>query len=60
MQGLYPGIYLKRAILRSQYSTGKLMKEAGLCMDRFGSRMSNDAAYQVEYSRHRKIMPLDE
>ena len=27
-------------------------------MDRYGSRMHNDAAYQVEYSRHRKILPL--
>lgn len=27
-------------------------------MDRYGSRMHNDVAYQLEYSRHRKILPL--
>lgn len=29
-------------------------------MDRFGSRMHNDAAYRLEFSRHRQILPLAE
>jgi carbonic anhydrase/acetyltransferase-like protein (isoleucine patch superfamily) len=27
-------------------------------MDRYGSRMHNDVAYHIEYSRHRQILPL--
>jgi hypothetical protein len=27
-------------------------------MDRFGSRFSDDVGYQVDLSRHRKLLPL--
>ena len=35
-----------------------MLKEAGLAMDRFGSRMTNDVAYMQELSRHRQTLPL--
>ena len=37
---------------------GRVYKEAGLSLDRFGSGLLNDVAYQAETSRHRQKMPL--
>jgi hypothetical protein len=53
-----PAAILTKAVQRTQYNVGRMLKEAGLAMDRYGSRMHNDVAYQLEYSRHRKILPL--
>lgn len=53
-----PALILNKAIQRTQYNAGRMLKEAGLAMDRYGSRMSNDVAYQLDLSRHRQILPL--
>lgn len=29
-------------------------------MDRYGSQLHSDAAYKIDYSRHRQMMPLDQ
>jgi len=46
------------AVQRVKYCAGRALKEGGLAMDRFGSRMGNDVAYTFNYSRHRTLMPL--
>lgn len=53
-----PGLIINRAILRVKYNVGRIFKEAGLQMDRFGSRSSDDVGYQMDLSRHRKLLPL--
>ena len=40
-----PGLIINRAVLRVKYNLGRLLKEGGLSMDRYGSRMSNDVAH---------------
>ena len=51
---------INNCITRASYNTGRVLKEAGLNMDRIGSRMNNDVAHIVSMnmSRHRKIMPI--
>jgi carbonic anhydrase/acetyltransferase-like protein (isoleucine patch superfamily) len=49
---------LNKAMTRTTYNTGRVLKEAGLAMDRFGSRLHNDVAYVADLSRHRQVMPL--
>jgi len=46
--------------LRGVYNTGRVLKEAGLNLDRVGSRMVNDIAYMQELSRHKSKMALYE
>lgn len=41
-----------------KYNTGRVLKEAGLAMDRYGSQTQDDVAFMAESSRHRKVMPL--
>jgi hypothetical protein len=53
-----PGLIINRAVLRVKYNIGRLLKEAGLQIDRFGSRMSDDVGYTLDFSRHRKLLPL--
>lgn len=43
---------------RLQYNAGRVYKEAGLGLDRFGSGLTNDVAYMQDSSRHRQKMPL--
>lgn len=33
---------------------------SNLDMDRVGSRMQNDVAHLVDFSRHRKVFPLED
>ena len=40
-----PGVIVSKMITRSNYNAGRVLKEAGLTMDRFGSRLMNDIAY---------------
>lgn len=47
-------------VRRSNYNFGRVFKEAGLAMDRFGSRLSNDIAYMQDLSRHRQVLPMYE
>ena len=49
---------LSNCVTRTSYNTGRVLKEAGLAMDRFGSRFNYDVAYMIEYSRHRKVLPI--
>ena len=49
---------ITRAVKRTNYNTGRVLKEAGLNIDRFGSRLMNDVAYMAEMSRHRQLLPL--
>ena len=53
-----PAIILSKAVQRTQYNAGRVLKEAGLSMDRFGSRLSHDIAYLAPLSRHRQVLPL--
>jgi carbonic anhydrase/acetyltransferase-like protein (isoleucine patch superfamily) len=53
-----PAYLIGKMSQRVSYNVGRVMKEAGLAMDRFGSRLSNDVAHMQELSRHRQIMPL--
>ena len=39
---------------------GRALRETGQALDRVGSAMTKDVAYLERYSRHRKLMPLDE
>ncbi|OMJ73505.1 hypothetical protein SteCoe_27805 [Stentor coeruleus] len=39
---------------------GKALRETGQAIDRAGSSMTRDVAYMERYSRHRKLMPLDQ
>lgn len=39
---------------------GKALRESGQALDRVGSRQTLDVAYLERYSRHRKLMPIDE
>ena len=43
---------------RVNYNVGRVYKEAGLAMDRVGSRLNNDIAYMQDLSRHRQCMPI--
>ena len=43
---------------RVSYNIGRVQREAGLALDRSGSRFSGDIAYYQDTSRHRQIMPL--
>lgn len=53
-----PAYLVGKITQRVNFNIGKVLKEAGLAMDRFGSRMNNDIAYMQELSRHRQVMPL--
>ena len=53
-----PGILFSKATVRLQYNMGRLMKEAGLGLDRMGSGFTGDVAYMQDTSRHRQQMPL--
>jgi carbonic anhydrase/acetyltransferase-like protein (isoleucine patch superfamily) len=39
---------------------GKALRETGQALDRAGSSMTRDVAYMERYSRHRKLMPIDQ
>ena len=39
---------------------GGALRETGQALDRTGSKCIRDVAYLEKYSRHRKLMPLDE
>ena len=39
---------------------GNALRESGQTLDRIGSKMTRDVAYMEKYSRHRKLMPLDQ
>lgn len=53
-----PAFFVQKCIQRLNYNAGRVCKEAGLSLDRFGSSLSNDVAYMQESSRHRQMMPL--
>jgi carbonic anhydrase/acetyltransferase-like protein (isoleucine patch superfamily) len=53
-----PAYLVGKITQRANYNIGKVLKEAGLAMDRFGSRLLNDVAYMQELSRHRQTMSL--
>ena len=53
-----PATYLQLITQRLQYNAGRFARELGLTMDRYGSRMSNDIAYRLDFTRHRQILPL--
>jgi hypothetical protein len=40
-----PAYLLGKMTTRINFNIGKVMKEAGLAMDRFGARMTNDIGY---------------
>mmetsp|Transcript_8957 Transcript_8957/g.9690 ORF Transcript_8957/g.9690 Transcript_8957/m.9690 type:complete len:221 (+) Transcript_8957:2-664(+) len=48
----------KAASKRIRFTTGRMLAEFGLGLDRWGSRLSGDIAHLQPYSRHRKIMGL--
>lgn len=39
---------------------GRALRESGQALDRLGSKLTRDVAYMEKYSRHRKLMPLDQ
>jgi carbonic anhydrase/acetyltransferase-like protein (isoleucine patch superfamily) len=39
---------------------GRALRESGQALDRVGSRLTRDVAYMEKYSRHRRLMPLDQ
>ena len=39
---------------------GRALRETGQALDRTGSDFSRDVAYLENYSRHRKLMPIDQ
>ena len=39
---------------------GAALRETGQALDRAGSKMTRDVAYMEKYSRHRKLMPIDQ
>ena len=39
---------------------GRALRESGQALDRLGSAHTRDVAYTERYSRHRKLLPLDE
>ena len=39
---------------------GNALRESGQALDRLGSKLTRDVAYMEKYSRHRKLMPLDQ
>ena len=39
------GYFVGKATTRVKYNLGRIYKEAGLSMDRFGSGLNNDIAY---------------
>ncbi|KRW99553.1 Trimeric LpxA-like protein [Pseudocohnilembus persalinus] len=43
---------------RTVYSIGRMVRETGLAMDQYGSKLSKDIAYLEPLSRHRNLMPL--
>ena len=49
---------MQKAVTRLNYNAGRIYKEAGLSLDRFGSGLTYDIAYMQESSRHRQKMPL--
>jgi gamma-carbonic anhydrase len=53
-----PAYLLNKVTQRLQYNVGRVFKEAGLAMDRFGSRLENDIAYMQDLSRHKQTMSL--
>jgi len=53
-----PAYLVGKISQRVNYNIGKVLKEAGLAMDRFGSRLNNDIGYMQDLSRHRQVMPL--
>ena len=53
-----PAFLIQKCLQRVNYNTGRVLKEAGLSLDRFGSGLTNDVAYMAETSRHRQKMPL--
>ena len=53
-----PAYLVGKISQRVSYNIGKVLKEAGLAMDRFGSRLNQDVGYMQELSRHRQVMPL--
>ena len=48
-----PAYLLGKVTQRVNYNIGRVLKEAGLATDRFGSRMTNDVAHMEDLSRHR-------
>lgn len=40
-----PALLISKVSQRVSYNFGRVFKEAGLAMDRFGSRLQNDVAY---------------
>ena len=44
---------LTKGVQRMQYNVGRVLVEAGLTLDRIGSRYHYDIAYKTELSRHR-------
>jgi len=53
-----PAYLVGKITQRVNYNIGKVLKEAGLAMDRFGSRLNNDIGFMQDLSRHRQVMPL--
>jgi carbonic anhydrase/acetyltransferase-like protein (isoleucine patch superfamily) len=49
---------LKSISKRTFYSIGRMVRESGLALDQYGSRLERDIAYLEPLSRHRQIMPL--
>ena len=49
-----PLIIFSKATVRLRYNMGRLMKEAGLGLDRTGSGFVGDIAYMQDTSRHRQ------
>lgn len=43
---------------RTYYSIGRMFRETGLALDKYGSVLSKDIAYLEPLSRHRSVMPL--
>ena len=53
-----PLIIFSKATVRLRYNMGRLMKEAGLGLDRCGSGFMTDIAFMQDTSRHRQKLPL--
>lgn len=55
-----PAYFLNRVAHRLKYNVGRVQKELGLELDRYGCQLTNDISYYQETSRHRQVMPLYE
>ena len=55
-----PAAIYTAMINRTKFNLGRVLREFGLYLDRYGSRLSYDIAYKQKLNRHQTFMPLYE